>query len=69
MCGLSRGSSRSALWEIWEGSLEEETTSKALQVEWGVEGEGEADQGTRAALRLSLLFEWPFPNKSGVETF
>lgn len=68
MRGLLRGSSRSALWEIWESSLEEVTTSKALQVEWGVGCGGEADEGARAAPRLSLLFESPFPNKSAVKT-
>lgn len=59
MCGPLRGSSRSALWEIWEGSLEEVTTSKALQVEWEDGCGGEADKGIRAAPRLSLLFESP----------
>lgn len=34
MCRPLCGSSGSSRWEIWEGSLEEVTASKALQGKW-----------------------------------
>lgn len=61
------GSSRSALCEIWEGSLEEATASKAPQGKWDEE---QSREGTRAVCRSKAVSVGvTLPSRVGFETF